>query len=180
MTATVSPATPTKAGASAEHPTVLRAVLGGVAVVAGLALGAVGVFGGSGWVWPLLFLAGTVAVGVLVGRRPLLVVGLVVVTGVLVSVPDPVVGYLGTVWMWAAALVGAAAVLRSARRCVPDGPTVLWCLALLLPAAERASWRAEVRAVLHACASDAEARRQVVGFLTAAPVTVVTSWRFRR
>jgi hypothetical protein len=140
----------------------------------------VGVFGAGGWVWPLLFLAAAAAVGVLVGRQPSLVIGLVVVTGALVSVPDRVVGYVGAVWMWAAALVGAAALLGSARRCVPDGPTVLWCLALLLPAAERAPWRAEVRAVLHACASPAEARRQVVGFLTAVPVTVVTSWRTRR
>lgn len=155
-------------------------MLRGAAVAVGLLLGLAGVFGGRGWVWPLLLLAGAVAIGVLVGRQPTLVAVLMVVTGALLAAPDPAVGYLGAVWMWATALVAATVLVRSVRRCVPDGPTVLWHLALLLPAAERASWRAEVRSVLHACASDAEARRQVFGFLAAVPATIVTSWRVRR
>jgi hypothetical protein len=146
--------------------------------------GAVGVFfgvvRGNGWVWPLLFLAGAVVVGVLVGRRPWLVVGMVVATGALLSAPDGLVGYLGSLWLWLAALLGAAAVLGSVRRCVPAGATVLWHLALLLPRGERDLWRAEVGSVLHACSSAAERRRQVHGFLGAVPTTVLTSWRVRR
>lgn len=157
------------------------AVRGAIAV-AGIvgAVGIVGVIGGRGWVWPVLFLVGAGAVGVLVGRRPWLVAGLMVSTGALLAAPADAVGYLASVWMWVAALVGAAAVVGGVRRCVPDGPTALWSLALLLPPAERESWRAEVRATLHACDSDAEARQQVIGFLTAAPATVVASWRYRR
>jgi hypothetical protein len=145
-------------------------------------LGAVGlgVVNGRGWVWPVLFLVGAVAVGLLVGRRPWLVVGLMVSTGALLAAPAVAVGYFASVWMWVAALVGAAVVVRGARRCLPDGPTLLWRLALLLPTAEREFWRAEVTAVLHACGSDAEARRQVIGFLTAVPATVVAGWRYRR
>lgn len=155
----------------------LRAVAGS-AVAVGLVLG--GVLGGGGWVWPLFFLAGAVTVGMLVGRRPVLVLVLVVVTGALLAAPASIVGYLGSLWMWVAAFVGAAAIIRGARWCVPAGPTVLWHLALLLPRGEHALWRAEVRSVLHACATHDEARRQVIGFLTAAPATIVTSWRVRR
>jgi hypothetical protein len=151
-------------------------VVGGVALVVGVFLGV----RGSGWVWPLLFLAGVVVVGVLVGRRPWLVVGMVVVTGALLSAPDGLVRYLGSLWLWVAALLGAAAVLGSVRRCVPAGATVLWHLALLLPRGERELWRAEVGSVLHACSSAAERRRQVRGFLGAVPATVLTSWRVRR
>jgi hypothetical protein len=145
--------------------------------------GAVGVslvVGGPGSVGPVLFLSLVVVVGVLVGRRPWLVVGLLVVTRALLWAPDSAVRLLGSVWTWAAALVGAAVVVGGARRCLPGGPAVLWHLALLLPAREREPWRAEVRAVLHACDSDAEVRRQVLGFLAAVPATVVTSWRVGR
>jgi len=151
-------------------------VVGGVALLVGVFLGV----RGSGWVWPLLFLAAVVVVGVLVGRRPWLVVGMVVVTGALLSAPDGLVRYLGSLWLWVAALLGAAAVLGSVRRCVPTGVTVLWHLALLLPRGERELWRAEVGSVLHACSSAAERRRQVRGFLAAVPATVLTSWRVRR
>lgn len=152
------------------------AALVGTAGVVG-ALGMAGIL--TGWVWPLLFLAAAVAAGVLVGRRPWLVLVMVVATGALLSVPDEVVRYVGTLWMWTAAQVGAAVVLATARRWLPDGSVLLWHLALLLPAGERALWRAEIRTVLHACADDAEARRQVRGFLTALPATVLTSWRTR-
>jgi hypothetical protein len=151
-----------------------------VFVAMGGLFGAVGLFGGHGWVWPVLFLVGAVAVGVRVGRQPWLVVGLVVSSGALLAAPGEAVRYLAVVWMWVAALVGAAAVVGSVRRCVPDGLTLLGRLALLLPPAEREHWRAEVCSVPHACASQAEARRQVVGFLTAVPVTVVASWRYLR
>jgi hypothetical protein len=134
----------------------------------------------SGWVWPVLFLVGTGAVGMLVGRRPWLVAGLMVSTGALLAAPADAVGYVASVWMWVVALVGAAAVVGSVRRCVPDGPTILWRLALLLPPAERESWRAEVASILHACGSETEARQQVVGFLTAMPATIVAGWRYRR
>jgi len=127
--------------------------------------------------WPMLFLVGTTVLGVLVGRRPWLVGGLVLATGALLAAPDDAVRVLGSVWMWIAALVGAAAVVRGVRRCLPSGVTVLWHLAYLLPPGERDLWRAEVRSVLHACASSAEARRQLVGFLAAVPATVVASWR---
>jgi hypothetical protein len=147
------------------------------------AVGVVGVLGVAGiltgWVWPLLFLAGAIVTGALVGRRPWLVVGLIVVTGVLLSVPDEVVRYVGTLWMWTAAQVGAAVALATARRWLPSGPVVLWHLALLLPRTERTHWRAEIHAVLHACTDDAEARRQVRGYLAAVPATVLTSWRVR-
>lgn len=138
-----------------------------------------GIAGGPGWVGPVLFLVGAGVVGVLVGR-PWLVAGLMVSTGALLAAPAEVVGYLATVWMWVVAVFAAAVVVGGVRRCVPDGPTVLWRLALLLPPAERASWRAEFRSVLHACGSDAEARRQVIGYLTAMPATVVAGWRYRR
>jgi hypothetical protein len=145
--------------------------------------GAVGLslaVGGRGSAGPLVFLGVVVVAGVLVGRRPWLVVGLLVATRVLVWAPDSAVRLLGSVWTWAAALVGAAVVVGGARRCLPRGATVLWHLAFLLPARERAAWRAEVRAVLHACRSDAEVRRQLLGFLAAVPATVVTSWRVGR
>jgi hypothetical protein len=151
--------------------TVQRAVLCGAAAVGSL----FGVVGGHSWVWPVLFLVGAGTVGVLVGRRPWLVAGLMVSTGALLAAPTEVVGYLATAWMWVVALVGAAALVR----CVPDGPTVLWRLALLLPLAERESWRAELTSVLHACGSDTEARRQMIGYLTAMPATLVASWRYR-
>ncbi len=82
--------------------------------------------------------------------------------------------------MWVAALLGAAVVLGVARRCVPAGATVLWRLALLLPRAERDLWRAEIVAVLYACGTGAERRRQVRGYLAAVPGTVLTSWRTHR
>lgn len=134
----------------------------------------------SGWVWPLLFLVGAVVVGVLLGRRPWLMVGMVVATGVLLTAPDGAVRFVGTLWMWVAAHVGAAALVGGARRWVSGGVAVLWVLGVLLPRGEREFWRAEVRAVLHACGDDREVRRQVVGFLAAVPSTVVTSWRVRR
>ncbi len=143
-------------------------------------VGALGVAGAlNGWVWPLIFLAGAVVVGVLVGRRPWLVVGMVVATGVLLSAPDGAVRYVGTLWLFVAAHVGAAAVLGFARRWVLGGTALLWVLGGLLPRTEREFWRAEVRAVLHACGDDREVRRQVVGFLAAVPATVVTGWRVR-
>jgi hypothetical protein len=153
-------------------------LLPAVACGAGGAAGTSLAVGGAGWVGPVLFLLAAVVVGVVVGR-PWLVVGLVVATGALLSAPDGAVRVLGSVWMWVAALVGAAALVRGARRCLPGGTTVLWHLALLLPPGERELWRAEVLAVLQACPSGAEARRQVVGFLAAVPATVVTSWRVR-
>lgn len=149
-------------------------------VLSGGFIGGVGTavaMGGRGWVWPILFLVGTTVVGVLVGRQPWLVVGLVLATGALLAAPDDAVRIVGSVWMWIAALVGAAALIGGVRRCLPGGATVLWHLAFLLPPGEREPWRAEVRTVLHACASSAEARRQVVGFLAAVPATVVASWR---
>jgi hypothetical protein len=151
---------------------VLWSAVCGVAVTMGVLLG-------HGWLWPLLFLAGVVVGGVLM-RRPWLVVGMIVATGALLSAPDGFVEYLGLVWLSVSALLGAAAVVGGVRRCVPAGATVLWHLALLLPRRERDFWRAEVHAVLHACASDIERSRQVRGFLVAVPVTVVTSWRVRR
>jgi hypothetical protein len=161
---------------------ITRAHIAGWSALVGT-VGVVGVLGiaGSltGWVWPLLFLTGAVVAGTLVGRRPWLVVGMVVVTGALLSVPDEVVRYVGTLWMWTAAQVGAAIALATARRWLPGGPAVLWHLALLLPRHERALWRAEIRAVLHACADESEARRQVRGFLAAVPATVLASWRTR-
>lgn len=160
--------------AGARGATLAMSGLGMAAVTGG------GVVIGRGWVWPVLFLIGAVAIGLLVGRRPWLVVGLMVSTGALLAAPAVAVGYFASVWMWIAALVGAAVVVRGARRCLPDGPTLLWRLALLLPTAEREFWRAEVNAILHACGSDAETRRQVIGFLTAVPATVVASWRYRR
>jgi hypothetical protein len=152
-------------------------------VTAGLiaVIGILGIAGAlSGWIWPLLFLCGAVAVGLRLGRRPWLVVGMVVVTAVLMSAPDSLVAYVGTVWIWLAAHVGAAALVGSARRWTPAGTVVLWHLAFLLPRPERRLWRDEIRSVLHACADDAELRRQVRGYLTAVPATVVTSWRTRR
>ncbi|WP_407780284.1 hypothetical protein [Actinophytocola sp.] len=127
----------------------------------------------------MVFLVVVVGGGVRVGR-PWLGVGLVVATGALLAAPDGAVRVLGSVWLWVAALVGAAALVRGVRRCLPGGTTLLWHLAWLLPPGERELWRAEVRSVLHACASNAEARRQVLGFLTAVPATVATSWRVRR
>ncbi|WP_133906882.1 hypothetical protein [Actinophytocola oryzae] len=156
---------------------VVRSALVGLVGVVGV-LGVVRVLGG--WVWPLLFLGVAILVGTFVGRRPWLTVGMVVATGVLLAVPDGAVGYVGTLWLWIAALVGAAVVLGSARRCVPSGSVVLWHLAVLLPRGERESWRSEVVAVLHACGDRAERRRQVRGFLAAVPSTVVTVWRVRR
>lgn len=130
----------------------------------------------TGWLWPLVVLGGVVLAGVVTGR-PWPVAALVVASGALVSVPDGAVRYVGTLWMWVAALVTATALLGGARR---GGPTLLWGLAILLPPGDRADWRGEVRAVLHACGDDRETRRQVLGFLTAMPATVVTSWRVRR
>lgn len=150
-------------------------------VLVATAIGALGVAGLlSGWVWPLLFLVGAVVVGVLLGRRPWLVVGMVVATGVLLSAPDGAVRFVGTLWMWVAAHVGAAALLSGARRWVGGAAALLWLLAVFLPRGEREPWRAEVRSVLHACGDDHEVRRQVLGFLSAAPATVLTSWRVRR
>jgi hypothetical protein len=147
-------------------------------------VGILGVLGVAGvlesWVWPLLFLCGAVGVGLRLGRRPGLVVGMVVVTALLMSAPDSLVAYVGTVWLWVAAHVGAAALVGSARRWSSAGTALLWQLALLLPRDERRLWRAEVRSILHDCADDSEVRRQVLGFLGAVPVTVVTSWRTRR
>jgi hypothetical protein len=144
-------------------------------------VGILGIAGAlSGWIWPLLFLCGAVLVGLRLGRRPWLVVGMVIATALLMSAPDSLVAYVGTVWLWLAAHVGAAAVVGSARRWMPGGVAVLWHLAFLLPRAERRLWRDEVRSVLHACGDDAEVRRQVLGYLAAVPATVVTSWRTRR
>jgi hypothetical protein len=128
---------------------------------------------------PVLFLVVAVGGGLLVGR-PWLGIGLAMVTGALLVAPDSAVRVLGSVWLWVAALVGAAVVVRGVRRCVPGPATLLWHLAWLLPPGERDLWRAEVRSVLHACASRAEARRQALGFLAAVPATVATSWRVRR
>jgi hypothetical protein len=155
------------------------AVLWGLVGIGGVVgiLGIAGVL--SGWIWPLLFLCGAVVIGTLLGRRPWLVVVMVVVTAMLMSAPDSLVAYVGTVWLWVAAHVGAAALLGGARRWVTGGTVVLWHLAFLLPRSERQLWRAEVRSVLYDCADDAEVRRQVRGFLAAVPATVVTSWRTR-
>lgn len=183
-----APPAPSEAGAfaAAHHGVVARRMRAPVlqwGLLAGV-VGAVGILGIagalSGWIWPLLFLCGAVVVGLRVGRRPWLVVGMVVVTALLMSAPDSLVAYVGTVWLWLAAHVGAAALVGSARRWLPGGSVVLWHLAFLLPRSERRLWRAEVRSVLHACGDDAEVRRQVVGFLVAVPATVVTSWRTRR
>lgn len=164
-----SPATDTRAGL------VLWCLL-----IGAVGLGALGVSGLlDGWVWPLVFLVAAVVVGVSLGRRPWLVVGMVAATGVLLSAPDGAVRYVGTLWMWVAAHVGAAALLGGARRWVAGGTALLWALGGLLPRGEREFWRAEVRAVLHACGDDREVRRQVLGFLAAVPATVVTSWRVR-
>lgn len=184
-TLAVEPAAGGPAPLSDTLPTAHRGLVGPAlhwTLVAGVvvALGVLGIAGAlSGWIWPLLFLGGAVVVGLRVGRRPWLVVGMVVVTALLMSAPDSLVAYVGTVWLWLAAHVGAAALVGSARRWMP-GSVVLWHLAFLLPRGERRLWRAEVRSVLHACGDDAEARRQVIGFLAAVPATVITSWRTRR
>jgi hypothetical protein len=149
-----------------------RWVVGGAVVLSGV----LGVL--SGWVWSLLFLGAAVVVGTLVRRRPWLVVGLVAATLALVAVPDGAVKYVGILWMWTAAHVGAAAVLAGARRWMPAGSVVLWHVGLLLPRVERDSWRAEVFSVLHAC-DDTERRQQTRGFLFAVPATVIASWRWR-
>jgi hypothetical protein len=103
-----------------------------------------------------------------------------VVTTALLLAPAATAGIVGLLWVWVAALLGAALIIGAARRCVPGAANLLWRIALLLPRAERDLWRAEILAVLHACTTDAERRRQVRGFLAATPGTIVTSWRTRR
>jgi hypothetical protein len=153
-------------------------LLSSLVVTAGIGvLGVAGVLGG--WVWPLVFLLGAVVAGVLLGRRPWLVVGMLAATMALLTVPDGAVRFVGTLWMWVAAHVGAAVLVAGVRRWGSCGGAVLWGLGVLLPRGEREFWRAEVRSVLHACGDDREVRRQVVGFLAAVPATVVTSWRVR-
>ncbi|MGC7098626.1 hypothetical protein ACPZ19_28480 [Amycolatopsis lurida] len=78
------------------------------------------------------------------------------------------------VWTVTAMMLAAAALVGLTRRCLPSGLTVLDRLAVVLPRAERANWRAELVSVLHAC-EGRERTRQALGFLTALPVTAVTS-----
>lgn len=106
--------------------------------------------------------------------------GFVAVTVALLAAPAGAVGIVGLLWMWVAALLAAAVLVGAVRRRAPGGTALLWRIAVLLPHAERDLWRAEIVAVLHACGTDDERRRQVRGFLGAAPRTVLTSWRTRR
>ena len=106
--------------------------------------------------------------------------GFAAVTVVLLVAPAGAVGIVGLLWMWVAALFAAAVLLGALRRRAPGGAALLWRIAVLLPHTERDLWRAEIVAVLHACGTDGERRRQVRGFLTAAPSTVLTSWRTHR
>lgn len=91
---------------------------------------------------------------------------------------------------------GRVTVLVAAASCVPgDALVLLTAVAVvlvagrevlrrwapiasgLLPAAERAPWRAEVRAVLAAAQDGRERRRQLRGFALGLPACAVTSWR---
>ncbi len=104
--------------------------------------------------------------------------GFLAATAALLLAPAGAVGIVGVLWMWVTALFAAAVLVGGVRR-PPGGTALLWRIATLLPRAERDLWRAEIIAVLHACATDDERRRQVRGFLGAAPRTVLTSWRTR-
>jgi len=106
--------------------------------------------------------------------------GFVVVTAALLVAPDGAVGVVGLLWMWVAALLVAAVLVGLVRRRTPGETALLWRIAMLLPHTERDLWRAEIVSVLHACGTDDERRRQVRGFLSAAPGTVLTSWRTHR
>ncbi|AXB44653.1 hypothetical protein [Amycolatopsis albispora] len=77
-------------------------------------------------------------------------------------------------WTTTAMMLASAALVGVTRRCLPSGTTVLNRLAIVLPRAEREHWRAELVSVLHAC-EGRERTRQAIGFLTALPVTAVTS-----
>jgi len=93
----------------------------------------------------------------------------------LLAAPAGAAGIVGLLWMWVAALLGAAVLVGVVRRCAPGGATLLWRLAALLPRAERRSWR---------CCMPATPPRngagRVRGFLAATPGTVLTSWRTHR
>lgn len=90
---------------------------------------------------------------------------------------------------------GGIAVLVAVASCLPGGVLVLLTAVAvvaaaavgavrhgivlasgLLPAAERAGWRAEVRAVLDAAPDRRERRRQLRGFVAGLPSCVATSW----
>jgi hypothetical protein len=105
--------------------------------------------------------------------------GFLAATAALLVAPAGAVGVVGLLWMWVTALFAAAVLVGAVRRRPSGGTALLWRIATLLPRSERDLWRAEIVAVLHACDTDDERRRQVRGFLGAAPRTVLTSWRTR-
>ncbi len=76
------------------------------------------------------------------------------------------------------ALAVATLVVAAGARWLPGctWAAVLLPSAVLLPAADRESWRAEVRAVLHAAGGGPERRHQVRGFLIGLPACAVTCW----
>jgi len=70
------------------------------------------------------------------------------------------------------ALLAAGAVLVLLVR----GPSWSAIASSILPAAERASWRAELGAVLHAAPDRRERRRQLRGFVLGLPACAATGW----